>query len=345
MPFGIGVRITGASEFFEGEPNTRFNRLPLRMPKLSRRAFVTSAAAAAFTPRLPARQQPTFSTEVKVVNIFATVRDKSGQILNTLEKNDFSVLEDGKPQVIRYFSRESDLPLTIGLLVDTSLSQTTVLEDERGASYRFLDQVLSGKQDKAVVVQFDQAVIIRQGLTASHKDLQDVLSLLDSPNAQQAAGGSGTLLYDSIRTASVQIMRQQQGRKAFVVLTDGVDVGSQITLADAIQAAQRADTLVYSILFSDASYYHRGGAFGEAAAGKRVLERLSRETGGGFFVVSPQRSISQIFSAIEEQLRSEYSLGFVSDQPVVHSGFRKIRVTTKQKGLQVQATDSYYAET
>lgn len=287
-------------------------------------------------------QQPTFSTEVKVVNVFATVRDKKGQIIRNLQKDDFTVLENNRPQIIRYYSQESDLPLTVGLLVDTSLSQTRVLEDERGASYRFLNQVLREDKDKAVVVQFDQAIVIRQGLTGSHKELEDTLALLDSPNARQAAEGSGTLLYDAVRTASIQVMRQQKGRKAFIVLTDGVDVGSQVTLGDAIEAAQRADTLVYSILFSDESYY---GGFSIGSSGKGVLERLSRETGGGFFAVSKQRSIQQIFETIQEELRSEYSLGFVSDQPVRSSGFRKIRVTTKEKGLVVQATDRYYAET
>lgn len=315
------------------------------MYRLSRRQWIACSASALWAQRLRAQEQPTFSTEVKVVNIFATVRDKQGQIVRDLGKPDFTVLEDGKPQVIRYFSRESDLPLTIALLVDTSLSQTTVLEDERGATYRFLDQVLRPEKDKAAVVQFDQAVMIRQGLTSSRKELQDVLSLLDSPNAQQAAYGSGTLFFDAVRAASVQLMRQQQGRKAFIVLSDGVDVGSQITVADAIQSAQRAGTLVYSILFSDESYYHRAGGFGEAGVGKRALERLAHETGGGFFAVSKEISIGQIFSSIEDELRSEYSIGFVSDQPVTHSGFRKLRVTTKQKGLIVQATDGYYAET
>ncbi len=292
---------------------------------------------------LKAQQGPTFSTEVKVVNIFATVRDKRGEIIRDLSKDDFTVFENGKQQTIRYFSRESDLPLTIGLLVDTSLSQKRVLEEERGASYRFLDQVLRENKDKATVVQFDQAVVIRQELTSSHKDLQDTLTLLDLPTAEQASAGSGTLLYDAVRTASIKVMRSVQGRKAFVVLTDGVDFGSTVTLADAIEGAQRADTLVYCILFSDESYY--GQAFSIGPSGKTVLQRLSRETGGAFFEVSKQLSIEQIFKSIEEDLRNEYSLGFVSDQPVTTSGFRKIRVTTKKKGLAIQATDRYYAET
>lgn len=287
-------------------------------------------------------QEPTFSSEVKVVNVLATVREKSGAIIRNLAKSDFRIFEDGRPQEIRYFAQESDLPLTIGLLVDTSLSQVKVLEEERAASYRFLDDVLRERKDKAVVVQFDQAVVIRQELTSSHKELQDTLALLDAPTAEQAANGSGTLLYDAVRTASIRVMRNQQGRKAFVILTDGMDEGSEVSLPDAIEAAQRADTLVYSILFSDASYYG-GSLFG--SHGKSVLQRLAKETGGGYFEVSKARTLGDIFTAIQEELRSEYSLGFVSDRPVTKSGFRSLRVVVNRKDLIVQARDRYYAET
>lgn len=310
---------------------------------MSRREWLASSAACLLAPRPSLTQdQPTFSTEVKVVNVFATVRDKDGHIITNLTKDDFTLLEDGKPQTIRYFSQESNLPLTIGLLVDTSLSQTRVIENERGASYRFLDQVLRENKDKAVIVQFDQAVVIRQGLTSSHKDLQDTLSLLDSPNAEEAREGSGTLLYDAVRTASIQVMRSVQGRKAFVALTDGVDFGSAVSLTDAVESAQRADTLVYCILFSDESYY---GGISLGPSGRGVLKRLASETGGGYFEVSKTRTIGQIYDAIQEELRSQYSLGFVSDHPVTRSGFRKIQLKTKQRKLIVQATGRYYAET
>jgi VWFA-related protein len=308
--------------------------------KCSRRNFIFSAALVA--PRLCAQQQPTFSSEVKVVNVLATVRDKGGAIVRNLGKSDFRIFEDGRAQEIRYFSQESDLPLTIGLLVDTSLSQVKVLEEERAASYRFLDDVLREGKDKAVVVQFDQAIVIRQELTSSHKDLADTLSLLDAPTAEQAANGSGTLLYDAVRTASIRVMRNQQGRKAFIILTDGVDEGSEVSLPDAIEAAQRADTLVYSILFSDATYY---GPSLLGSHGKGVLQRLSRETGGGYFEVSKKQTLGDIFTAIQDELRSEYSLGFVSDRPATKSGFRALRVITDRKGLIVQARDRYYAET
>jgi VWFA-related protein len=312
-------------------------------PIASRREWLAATAGAFFAYRSSlAQNEPTFSTDVKVVNVFATVREKYGQIVHDLKRQDFVLLENGRPQTIRYFSQDSDLPLTIGLLVDTSLSQGRVLEEERGASYRFLDQVLREKKDQAVIVQFDQAVVIRQGLTSSHKDLQDTLTLLDTPTEEQARNGSGTLLYDAVRTASIKIMRSQQGRKAFIVLTDGVDFGSTVSLNDAIEAAQRAGTLVYCILFSDESYY--GGHLSLGSGGKGVLKRLASETGGGYFEVSKTRTVGDIYQTIEEELRSQYSIGFVSDDPAKSSGFRKLVLKTDRKGLMVQATDRYYAE-
>ncbi len=320
-----------------------FGLPPVTGYALSRRDLIRSSLLVALTGcSALGKQEPTFSTDVKVVNILATVRDKKGEIIRNLTKDDFTLVEDGRPQSIRYFSRQSDLPLTLGLLVDTSLSQTRVLEDERAASFRFLEQVLREEKDKAFIVQFDQVILIRQDLTSSRKDLESALEVVDSPDPRKLGGeGGGTLLYDAVRKISIQVMKKLQGRKAFIVLSDGVDVGSVITLTDAIETAQRADTLVYSILFSDANAY---GGFSLGSTGKGVLERLSRETGGGFFEVSKKQSIGQIFELIEEELRSQYSLGFVSDQPVTASGFRKIRLTVRQKGLLVQARDRYYAE-
>lgn len=322
--------------------NNRFGLPLLTNSPPSRRDLIRSTAALLLPRSLAASaaQEPTFSTNVKVVSVLATVRDKRGDIIRNLGKDDFTLLEDGRPQTIRYFSRESDLPLTLGLLVDTSLSQTRVLEDERGASFRFLEQVLREGKDKAFIVQFDQVVLTRQELTSSRKDLESALDLVDSPRKLGAEGG-GTLLYDAVRMESIQVMRKLEGRKAFIVLTDGVDIGSSVTLTDAIEAAQRADTLVYSILFSDESAY---GSFSLGPSGRGVLQRLSRETGAGFFEVSKKQSIDRIFALIEEELRSQYSLGFVSDELITASGFRKIRLIAKQKGLIVQARDRYYAE-
>jgi VWFA-related protein len=277
---------------------------------------------------------PTFSAGVKVVNVLATVVNKSGEIIRDLTKDDFLLSEDKRPQVIRYFSKETDLPLTLGLMVDTSMSQRRVLNAERGASFRFLEVVLRPNQDRAFLVQFDFRVFVRQPLTASLKDLDEALSFVDTPTINQLhlQSGGGTLLFDAVVTASQDVMSSQKGRKALILLTDGVDTGSNATVAEAIDAAQRADTLVYSILFSD-----------EGGDGRRPLVRMAAETGGSFFEVSKKQNIDRIFGIIQEELRSQYNLGYVSDVPVRLSEFRHIQLTTRRKGLVVQARDRYYA--
>jgi VWFA-related protein len=306
--------------------------------------FALLLPVSAQTPNAPApgQDEATFSTDVKVVNILATVRTKSGQIINDLTKDDFSVTENKRPQDIRYFSRESDLPLTIGLMVDTSMSQARVLESERSASFQFVDQVLREGKDKVFVTQFDMSVMTRQKPTSSRRDLEQSLPYVDTPSKSdlEAQRGGGTLLFDAVVKASREIMSNQQNRKAMIILSDGGDNGSDETLNSAIEAAQRADTIIYSILFSDATYY---GGFGDPG-GKGYMQRLARETGGGYFEVSKKQSINQIFGIIESELRSQYNLGFVSDQPVRISEFRNLQLTVKRKDLVVQARDRYWAQ-
>jgi VWFA-related protein len=152
--------------------------------------------------------------------------------------------------------------------------------------------------------------------------------------------GGGTMLYDAVIKASDDIMKRERGRKGLILLTDGVDVGSYGSMEDAIEAAQRADTLIYSILYSDPGAY---GLLG-GPNGRRVLERMSAETGGGFFEVSKKQTVDQIFDVLEEELRTQYSLGYVSDKPVAVSEFRSVRLTTKRKGLAVQAREKYWAQ-
>jgi VWFA-related protein len=288
----------------------------------------------------PGQSGPNFSTDVKVVNILATVRTKSGQIINDLTKDDFSLSENGRPETIKYFSRESDLPLTIGLMVDTSMSQARVLESERSASFQFVDQVLREGKDKVFVTQFDMAVLTRQELTSSRRDLEKTLPFVDTPtkNELRAQRGGGTLLFDAVVRASREIMSGQRNRKAMIILSDGGDNGSDETLTSAIEAAQRADTLIYSIYFADPGY---GGGGGE---GKNAMERLAKETGGGFFVVSKKQPIGEIYGVIEQELRSQYNLGFVSDQPVRVSEFRRLQLTASRKDLVVEARDKYWAQ-
>jgi len=285
-----------------------------------------------------AQDTPTFTIGVNVVNVLANVMDKHGAIIRDLRQTDFNILEDGRPQAIRYFTRQTDLPLTLGLLVDTSMSQERVLDAERRASFRFLDQVLREKKDQIFVMQFDLAVMTRQPLTSSYKDLNDALSQVDTPtrNELQNGGDRGTLLFDAVVKASDEIMRRQQGRKALILLTDGDDNGSDGTLESAIQAAQHADTLIFSILFSDSGIGH--------GPGRGILEHLAQETGGGFFEVSKKTGIDQIFDTIQDELRSQYSLGYVSDKPPTVGEFRKIQLKVDKPGLVVQARKRYWAQ-
>ncbi len=292
-----------------------------------------------------AQDHATFSTNVRVVNLFATVRDAQGRVVNNLTKDDFTLEEDGRPQVIRYFSKESGLPLTLGLLVDTSISQKKVLAEEHSASLKFLMQVLRPEQDRAFVIHFDREVELLQDLTSSRQRLDDALARLQVPTLPPRKHGApkiglfalgGTDLYDSLLLASDDILHKQSGRKALILLTDGVDNGSKIGLFDAIQSAQRADALVYSILFADRDAYD--GTFA-SAAGKQALERISRETGGAFFEVSKAVPLAAIYTQLEAELRNQYSIGYTPDTS--GSGYRKIRLTTKP-GLSVITRDGYY---
>jgi len=336
---------------------------------------------------LLSQQQPTFSTDVKVVNILATVREKKGPIVRNLTKDDFTLEESGRPQIIRYFSRETDLPLTLGLLVDTSLSQRRVLDQERGASYTFLEQMMRPK-DMAFVIHFEGEAELLQDLTSSLRLLESALATLDTPQLNQGGGNwpgaggrgrgmgaaGGTALYDAVYLASNELMRKQSGRKALIILSDGVDNASKVTLATAIESAQRADTLVYSILFSDEAAYGTGGGFGGPPMGggvgfpggggmgrrggsrrypypqpqavhpdgRKILERISNETGARLFEVSKKQSVEQIYASIEEQLRNQYSLGYTPENTDASAGYRKISLKTKEKDQIVQTRDGYY---
>jgi VWFA-related protein len=313
----------------------------------SRREVLVSALASLASSALPAQETPTFSTGVKVVNVLATVRAKNGKIIRDLPKEAFSISENGRPQSIRYFSQESNLPLTLGLLIDTSVSQQRVLDAERGASFRFLDQVLRPDKDRFFIVQFDMGVWVRQELTSSLKKLDDALVQVDTPSRKELSyqSGGGTLLYDAVIKACQEITQNQQGRKALVILSDGVDTGSEATLAAAVEAAERSDTLIYSINFSDATYYSVPllGSLG-GPDGRGVLMRLAKDSGGGFFEVTKKISLDDIFTVLQEELRSQYSLGYVSDEPVHISEWRKLQLTVNEKGLKVQSRDRYWAK-
>jgi VWFA-related protein len=354
---------------------------------ISRRSLFSALGLLPALRLLRAQQEqdkPTFSTGVKVVNLFATVRNKAGAIVKDLTKDSFLLDEDGRAQQIRYFTQESDLPLTLGLLVDTSGSQRRLIEEERAASYRFFEQVLRPEKDVAFVIHFDFEVELLQDITSSRRLLEKALENLESPaqprqqrqqSPQQSPypdpypggggrrrggmgggrppmggggggghSGGGTMLYDAVLLAADELMRKQSGRKALILLTDGVDTGSKVSLSSAIEAAQRADTLVYSILFEDPEAY--GGVFGRMGThmpnGRKVLEQISRETGGRLFEVSKKQTLAKIYDEVDEDLRHQYSLGYSPDRADDARGYHKIHLTTKEKGLIVQTREGYY---
>jgi VWFA-related protein len=344
---------------------------------VSRRDLLLGAAA--FLPlRGQEKTDAKLAGGVTVVNVFANVHNSKNEIVKDLKQEDFTIEEDGRPQVIKYFARETDLPMTIGLMVDTSGSQRRVLGKEKTATSDFISQVLREDKDKAFLIKFDAEAEEMQELTSSKKKLQSALNDVEGASPRQlqrrndpnsSGGGSnqrgGTILYDAILLASNEELKKVQGRKAMILLTDGDDHGSRTSLSECIEAAQRADTLVYSIYFVDQEQSNFSPGFGGPGMGrhggmggggrprqqttrgdgKKILQRISKETGGAFFEVSKKLPIEKIYEQIEEDLRSQYNLGYSPDKSDAGSGFRKIKVNAKGKGLVVQAREGYYATT
>jgi VWFA-related protein len=316
--------------------------------------------------------KPTFSATVKVVNLFATVRDKHGQIISNLSKDDFALEEDGRTQTIKYFTRETDLPLKLGLLVDTSMSTLSALPDERNASTTFLNKIVREEKDSAFVIHFDREVELLQDLTSSKEKLASATEEIEptrrddqgnSGGGHRHFGGGGTLLYDAIFLASDELMQKQQGRKALILLTDGDDRGSKTSLESAIESAQRANTLVYCIYFKGeepATFGRFGGQHGgwgrggmgrpgggrfpqqSHEDGKKVLERIAKETGGRMFEISKKQSADNIYSQIEQELRNQYSIGYTPERGGTSSAYHKIHLAAKDKNDVVQTRDGYY---
>ena len=304
--------------------------------------FALAILVVALGAAIGAQQGPTISSRVNVVMLFATVHDADGKVVKNLTRGDFVLLEDGAPQRIDYFAQESDLPLTIGLLVDTSRSQTGVLEKERSASYTFLDQVLREGVDQAFVVHFDLRVETLQRPTSSRDDLELALGRLKIPERDS------TLVFSAIKDSSEDLMRPLMGRKAFILLSDGVAYKEPTSITTAIEYAQRADTIIYPIRFSDPVPFSRPvvGAILAIASehGKQGLHRMANETGGAYFEVTASQSIEDIYSQIEEALRNQYSIGYTPARAQSDGKYHKIKLTTKNRHLTVNTRAGYYAK-
>ena len=304
----------------------------------------------ALAPLLSAQAQEDqpIRVDVNLVSMLASVRGKNGALISNLQQADFKVYEDGKEQTIKNFTRETDLPLTIGLLVDTSGSQERLIETEQRAASQFFSKVLRQK-DEAFLIQFGAEAELLQDSTNSPRLLQKGLEQLrlsvpvgglhpgPVPTMQNQAG---TILYDAVYLAANDRLRSDVGRKAIVLITDGVDTGSKISRDKAIEAAQKADAIIYSIYYQDRAAYGFGN-FGGGGEGE--LRRMSTETGGQVFKVDRGHSLDDIFREIQEEMRSQYAITYQPPNPKRDGSYRKTDIKLANKDYRVQARKGYYA--
>lgn len=295
----------------------------------------------------------TLKVNVNVVQLFFNVKDKRGGLIPNLTKNDFEILEDGKPQTIKYFTAESNLPLTLGILIDSSGSQMRVLEMEKEVGGNFLSEILRDK-DLAFVISFDVDSNLLQDFTNSPRRLRAALDSARINAPPSSCGGfpgqgggplpcssnpKGTVLYDTVYLAAHDQLAKEVGRKAMILLTDGEDQGSQLKISQAIEAAQKADSICYVLLIADRGFYGFGGYSGD-----REMKKLAGETGGRVIEVGNKLDkLKQAFDEIAMELRSQYNIGYTPTNTALDGSFRKVEVHAKQKDYKIQSRTGYYA--
>jgi VWFA-related protein len=296
----------------------------------------------------------TLKVNVEVVQLFFNVKDKRGALIPNLNKDNFDLFEDGKAQVIKYFKAESDLPLTLGILIDSSGSQMRVLDMEKEVGASFLENTLRPK-DEAFVISFDVDINLLQDFTNSVSRLRHALneakintggvSCSGGPVGPQgpipcsSTGPRGTALYDAVYLASHDEFSHEVGRKAMILLTDGEDQGSKLKIRDAIEAAQKADAICYVLLIADRGFYGFGGYSGDSE-----MRKLTLETGGRVIEVGNKiDKLRQAFDQISQELRSQYNIGYVPTNTVRDGSFRKVEIKPKQHDYKIQARSGYYA--
>lgn len=307
-----------------------------------------------------AEDQSTIKVNVDLVNIFFTVRaKKGGQIDPHLSQSDFQIFEDGKQQNIHQFARESDLPLTLGLLIDISASQERLIDVEQAAASQFFFDVVRPK-DQALLISFGKSVDLLQDYTSSPKilsaGLKDIRGDSNAPMISSSGpipntnpgpvGGSvgtpkGTLLFDAVCLVSNEKLRSEVGRKAIILITDGEDEGSTNKLRDAVDAAQKADAIIYSIYYVDRQFY--GGYGLMVGGGESDLRKMSEQTGGRVFTVDRHHTLKDVFQEIQDELRNQYSIAYTPSNANRNGDFRKINIKVDKDEDRVQARAGYYA--
>ncbi|MBZ5533551.1 MAG: VWA domain-containing protein [Acidobacteriia bacterium] len=295
-------------------------------------------------PAARPEQTPVFRQNVKLVNLFFNVKDKHGALVPDLKQDQFDVFEEGKPQVIKNFAAVSNQPLTLGILIDSSGSMQHMLPEEKIVAGDFLRQVITDR-DLAFVISFDVSVDLLQDLTTDVRLLKAGLNKarINTGTATQGIPGlgqgpipisrpKGTLLYDGVYLAANDVLAPQVGRKAVVVLTDGVDQGSRLRLKESIEAAQKADVICYVLLISDPQY----------GSDPHDMSQLADQTGGRMIIVNRPEKLQKAFSEISNELRSQYYLSYTPTETRNDGKFRKIEVKSKD-GYRIQARRGYYA--
>ncbi len=296
----------------------------------------------------------TLKVNVEIVQLFFNVKDKHGALIPNLAKDNFDLFEDGQQQTIKYFKAETDLPLTLGILIDSSGSQMRVLDMEKEVGGSFLESTLRPK-DEAFVISFDVDINLLQDFTGSISRLRHALneakintggvSCSGGPIGPQgpipcsSTGPRGTALYDAVYLASHDEFSHEVGRKAMILLTDGEDQGSRLKIKDAIEAAQKADAICYVLLIADRGFYGFGGYHGDAE-----MKKLTQETGGRVIEVGNKiEKLRQAFDQIAQELRSQYDVGYTSTNSNRDGSFRKVEIKPRQSDYKVQARSGYYA--
>jgi VWFA-related protein len=289
-------------------------------------------------------QEPAIRVNVDLVNILFAVRSKhGGQLIPNLTKDDFKIYEDGKQQTIQRFSRDTDLPLTLGLLIDISASQERLIDIERQAASAFFSSVIRPK-DEAFLISFGKSTDLLQDLRGDGQT--PMIGRGPIPNVNTgpvptSGTPKGTLLFDAIYLASNEKLKNEVGRKALVLITDGDDQGSFYNRKTATEAAQRSDGIIYSIYYVDRYFYLSAGMIGSGGEGD--LRKMSEETGGHVFTVNGKHPLNEVFKEIQDEMRNQYSIGYVSTNPKKDGTFRHIEIKTNQSDYRVQARNGYYA--
>jgi VWFA-related protein len=291
----------------------------------------------------------TLRVNVNVVSLYFNVKDKHGRLIPELTKDDFNIFEDGKPQTVKYFSKETDQPLTLGMLIDTSGSQQMVLGIEQSVGAQFLEQVLRPK-DMAFLMNFDVNVELVQDFTNSGQQLRKALNEVKINRGGGGATGipgigqgpfptanpRGTLLYDAIFLAADEKLKSEVGRKAMIILTDGEDQGSQEKIESAIEAAQKSDSMCYVLLIQDRGMYN--------GFGSGLMKKLAEQTGGRVIEVgNKMEKLRDALDQISTELRTQYFIGYAPTNQKRDGSYRKVEVKTKSSDYKIQARKGYYA--